>query len=51
MAAMDRDDVKEAIGVPKDHVVATLVPVGYPGKIPRAPLRKEAKEYVKPFVD
>jgi nitroreductase len=47
MAAMDRDDVKEAIGVPKEHYVGTVTPVGYPYKLPRAPGRREASEFVR----
>jgi nitroreductase len=49
MAAMDREDVKEALGIPKGHYVATVTPLGYPYKVPRAPSRREAHEFVHPF--
>jgi nitroreductase len=49
IAAMDRDDVKETIGVPREHYVATVTPVGYPYKVPRAPTRREASELVGPI--
>ena len=47
IAAMDRDDVKEVIGVPREHYVATVTPVGYPAKIPQMPERKRAEEFVR----
>ncbi|MBD3306604.1 nitroreductase [candidate division KSB3 bacterium] len=50
IAAMDRDDVKAAIQVPQDHVVATITPVGYPAATPDTPPRKDASDFVR-FLD
>jgi nitroreductase len=47
IAAMDRDDVKKALGIPQTHYIATITPVGYPKKIPGLPSRRETKEIVK----
>lgn len=47
IAAMDRGDVKEKLGIPDEHYVATVTPLGYPEKIPKTPTRKPAKEYIK----
>lgn len=47
MAAMDRDDVKDALGIPRGHHVVTVTPVGWPYKVPRAPARREAGEFVR----
>lgn len=46
IAAMDRDDVKDAIGVVKDHYIATITPLGYPTEIPQVPERKRVEEFV-----
>lgn len=50
IAAMDRNEVKELLGIPLDHYVATITPLGYPATIPQAPSRREAMEMVR-FVD
>ena len=48
IAAMDRDDVKERLGIPADHYVATITPLGYPAKRnPRMPERKEADWFLR----
>lgn len=47
IAAMDREEVKEMLGVPKHHYVATITPLGYPEYVPKPPPRREAKEMVK----
>ncbi len=47
IAAMDRKDVKEKMGVPQDHYVATVTPLGYPKEVPEPPSRKGAEEFVK----
>jgi len=47
IAAMDRDDVKEVLGIPKEHYIATITPLGYPEFVPRPPPRREAREMVK----
>jgi len=46
IAAMDREDVKEMLGIPLDHYVATITPVGYPAERREAPARREASEMV-----
>lgn len=40
IAAMDRDDVKDALDIPQDHYVATVSPLGYPAESPAAPVRR-----------
>jgi len=50
IAAMDRGEVKEILGIPEDHYVATVTPVGFPSKISEAPRRRAAKEMVR-FVE
>lgn len=47
IAAMDRDDVKAILNVPREHYVATVTPLGYPSEIPPMPQRKGAKEFVR----
>ncbi|MFO7791679.1 MAG: nitroreductase family protein [Candidatus Saliniplasma sp.] len=50
IAAMDRDDVKERLGIDKDHFVATVTPLGYPANIPKTPSRKPAEEFIKNII-
>lgn len=47
IADMDRDDVKERLGIPLSHYIATVTPVGYPARIPKAPPRMPASELVR----
>jgi len=47
IAAMDRDDVKEMLGIPKDHYIATITPLGYPEYLPSPPPRRPAREMVR----
>ena len=47
IAAMDRDDVKELLGIPKDHYIATITPLGYPEYVPEPPPRRLAREMVR----
>lgn len=48
IAAMNRDDVKERLGIPADHYIATITPLGYPAKRnPRMPERKEADWFLR----
>jgi nitroreductase len=47
IADMDRPEVKEKIGVPADHYVATVTPLGWPMEIPAAPPRKPAREFYR----
>jgi len=44
---MDRDDVKEALGIPQEHYVATVTPLGYPAEQPEPGSRRETKEIVQ----
>ncbi len=47
IADMDRDEVKEILGIPKDHYVATVTPLGYPGEAPPIKDRKRIEEFIK----
>ncbi|NIS83246.1 MAG: hypothetical protein GTO14_24285 [Anaerolineales bacterium] len=47
IAAMDRAEVKERLGIPKDHYVATITPVGYPAEDPVPPARRDAAAMVR----
>ncbi|MCI0497401.1 MAG: nitroreductase family protein [Thermoplasmata archaeon] len=47
IADMDRDEVKDLLGVPRDHYVATVTPLGYPESVPAPTSRKELAEYVR----
>lgn len=45
---MDTPGIKKLIGVPKDHYVATVTPLGYPaGKMPAPPERKPVEEFIR----
>ena len=47
IAAMDREDVKDAIGIPQEHYIATITPLGYPSNTPSPPPRREVHEMVQ----
>ncbi|TES93871.1 MAG: hypothetical protein E3J87_01400 [Candidatus Cloacimonadota bacterium] len=47
IGGMDRDDVKEALGIPQEHYVATVTPLGYPAEQPEPGSRRETKEIVQ----
>ncbi len=47
IAAMDRDDVKQELGIPKHHYVATVTPLGYPASVPEASGRRGIDEFVR----
>lgn len=47
IAAMDRDDVKKLLGIPLNHYIATVTPLGYPSFVPAPPERRPAIEMVK----
>ncbi len=47
IADMDRPEVKEKLGIPLTHYVATVTPLGWPEEIPQAPPRKPAKEFYR----
>ncbi|NIM92274.1 MAG: nitroreductase [Anaerolineales bacterium] len=50
IADMDREYVKELLGIPQDHFVVTVTPLGYPAERPLPKRRREAFEFVR-FVD
>lgn len=47
IAAMDRDEVKGRLGIPLEHYVATITPLGYPEETPHMPLRREVTDMVR----
>ncbi len=48
IAAMDRDEVKEMMGINQNHYVATVTPLGYPsGAPPETPERKELAWFLR----
>lgn len=47
IADMDREAVKEILGLPKEHYVATVTPLGYPASWPPGPGRRDASEIVR----
>ncbi|MHA2499098.1 MAG: nitroreductase family protein [Candidatus Hodarchaeales archaeon] len=49
IGSMNREDVKQALGVPQDHYVATVAPLGYPMQQRGASKRRQADEFVKFF--
>ncbi|RLF95295.1 hypothetical protein DRN52_04045 [Thermococci archaeon] len=47
IADMDREEVKKLLGIPIEHYIATITPLGYPEEVPEPPPRREAREMVK----
>lgn len=47
IGGMDRDDVKETLGIPQNHYVATVTPLGHPAEQPEPRSRRPSKEMVK----
>ncbi len=47
MGLFDHDKVGEVINVPAGHDLVTLIPVGYPAKVPSAPKRKAIEEFCR----
>lgn len=47
IAAMDREDVKKILGIPQNHYIATITPLGYPKTIPNAPQRNDISYFIK----
>lgn len=41
IGGMDQDSVKEILGIPREHYVATVTPLGYPAETPVMPARRE----------
>ena len=46
IAAMDRGEAKECLGIPADHYVATVTPVGYPAETAPLPTRRAPESFV-----
>ncbi len=42
---MDHDAAAKVLGVPEEHELVALIPVGYPAKSPSAPGRREVSEF------
>lgn len=47
IAAMDRPEAKDILGIPRSHTIATITPLGYPGEEPGAKMRRPVDEFVK----
>ena len=47
MGLFDHDKVSEVLNVPPGYEFVTLIPVGYPSKIPSAPKRRALEEFVR----
>jgi len=45
MGLFDHDQVKSALNVPEGYELVTLIPLGYPSKVPSAPKRKSLEEF------
>jgi nitroreductase/catechol 2,3-dioxygenase-like lactoylglutathione lyase family enzyme len=50
IGGMDRDEVKKRLGLPLEHYLATVTPLGYPAERPSVKPRKPAEAYVR-FLD
>ncbi len=44
IGGMDEDDVKQALGIPREHTISAITPLGYPAESPTAPERRPAGE-------
>lgn len=47
MAAMDREETKEILGLDRSQCIATVTPLGYPAETPKPISRREAREFVR----
>lgn len=47
IADMDRPEVKEMLGIPKEHYIATVTPLGWPEEVPPPPPRKPGEEFFR----
>lgn len=45
MGLFDHDRVKSVLNVPEGYELVSLMPMGYPAKIPSAPKRRELEEF------
>jgi nitroreductase len=50
IGGLDRDEAKLQLGLPKEHYLATVTPLGYPAERPELRPRKPVESYVS-FVD
>ena len=50
IAGLDRDEVKQRLGLPVEHYLATVTPLGYPAERPTIKPRKPAESFVR-FLD
>lgn len=50
IGGLNRDEVKERLGLPVDHYLATVTPLGYPAERPKVKPRKSAESYAR-FLD
>ncbi len=47
MGLFDHDAARKVLNVPDGYEVVSLVPVGYPSKIPAAPKRRQTEEFTR----
>ncbi|MBD3370213.1 nitroreductase [Candidatus Fermentibacteria bacterium] len=47
MAGMDRAEVKDCLGIPLEHHVATVTPVGFPAESPQPKQRRDAGSLIR----
>lgn len=47
MGLFDQDKAAEVLNVPQGHELVTLIPMGYPSKIPSPPKRRGLEEFVR----
>ncbi len=47
IADMDRESVKSLLGIPQNHFVATVTPIGFPSEEKPLPERRPADEFVR----
>jgi nitroreductase len=50
IADLNRDEVKQRLGLPLEHYLATVTPLGYPAERPQVKPRKPAETFVR-FLD
>lgn len=47
IGGLNRDEVKERLGLPVDHYLATVTPLGYPAERPKVRPRKPAESFIR----
>ena len=45
MGLFDQDKAAAVVNLPENHELVSLIPMGYPSKVPSAPKRKEVSEF------